>query len=68
LWTQDGEVVLDVITDPKRTMDNDTEEHATTRPTMDVVELLVAISRSQKERNWRNLRREEENDWELGEC
>jgi len=49
LLTQDRELVLAVIPDPKRTMDNSTKEHATTGPAVNVVELLIAISWSQKE-------------------
>lgn len=43
MWTQYSELVLDVIANPERTMDDSTEEHAATGPTMDVVKLLVAI-------------------------
>jgi hypothetical protein len=50
LWTQDRELVLDVIPDPKGTMNDSTKEHSTTGPAVDVVELLIAISWSQKER------------------
>ena len=43
LWAQYSELVLDVIANPERTMDDSTEEHAATGPAMDVVKLLVAI-------------------------
>jgi len=43
LWTQNREVVLDVIADPEGTMDDCAEEHTATGPAMDVVELLIAI-------------------------
>lgn len=48
-------------------MDNRAEEHASSGPAMDVVELLISVSRSEKKRQNGVLGCEEEDNRELGE-
>ena len=56
-----------MVVDPDCSVDGGADEHAATRPTMDIVELLVAMSRSKDQREDRVLRSEEEDEGELSQ-
>ena len=44
MLAEDREVVLEVIPNPKGTMDKCTDKQATARPAMNVIKLFVTIS------------------------
>ena len=56
-----------MVINPQGAMYGGANEETTTRPTMDVVELLIAVSGTEEKGENGVLRGEEEDDWELGQ-